>query len=381
MISNLHRPLGALLLALASITFPSFSTVAAEIEDELYGTPKLLALKIEIPAPGLEALRKDAKTYAKGTVREGDKVFANVGIRLKGASGVQLLDRKPSLTLKFDEFESGQFFHGHEKIALNNALEDSSYLSEAIGGEIFRAAGVPAARVTFARVDLNGRDLGLYILSQPPNRDFLSDFFKKTKGNFYEGKSADVTETLHLDFGKSPKDQADLKALVNAAREPDLNQRLKKLATILDVERFLSFLAVEVFAWHRNGYVLARNNYRIYHDPVAARVVFIPGSLDELFSKVNAPLLPEAKGLVARAILESPEGRRLYRERMTKLLGTALKPETLHARINDLAAKIRPAAARDANETKAFDAALALLRDNVANRAKFLTEELKNPAQ
>lgn len=107
----------------------------------------------------------------------------------------------------------------------------------------------------------------------------------------------------------------------------------------------------------------------------------MPASLDELFSKVNAPLLPDGKGMVSRAVFESPEGRRLYRERMTKLLGTAFKVETLHARIAELAAKICPAAARDANETKAFDAAVAQLRENIAQRAKFLGEELKKPAQ
>ena len=77
---------------------------------------------------------------------------------------------------KFDEFESGQFFHGHEKIALDSSVSDASYLAEAIGGEIFRAAGVPAVRVTFARVDLNGRDLGLYVIAQTMNRDYATSW-------------------------------------------------------------------------------------------------------------------------------------------------------------------------------------------------------------
>ena len=33
---------------------------------------------------------------------------------------------------------------------LDNALHDPSYLNQALGSEIFRAAGVPAARVAFA---------------------------------------------------------------------------------------------------------------------------------------------------------------------------------------------------------------------------------------
>src|SRR2546428_6702228 len=52
--------------------------------DELFWQPKVLSFKIEIPAANLEALKKEPKTYVKGTLREGDKVYAQIGIRLKG---------------------------------------------------------------------------------------------------------------------------------------------------------------------------------------------------------------------------------------------------------------------------------------------------------
>lgn len=350
-------------------------------EDELFSAPTVLQLQIEIPQSRLDALRQDPKTYVKGTVREGNKAYVNAGIRLKGAASAQLLDKKPSMAIKFDEFVTGQRFHGHEKILLNNSLRDPTYLCEAIGGELFRAAGVPAAKVTFARVELNGRDAGLYVLAQAPNRDFLSDHFKKTKGNFYEGNQNDVTDKLRLDSGDGPKDQADVKNLASAARENDPAQRLTKLSEVLDLDRFVSFVAVEAFTWHRNGYALDRDNYRIYHDPAADRMVFIPDGLDGLFSKANGPLLPGSKGLVARAVLETPEGQRLCRERMAKLLATAFKVDTLQKRVNDLAGKIRPALTRDPKEAKAFDAAVTQLRETIAQRARVLEAELKQAAK
>jgi spore coat protein H len=360
---------------------PARGAMAAEADDELYGAPRVLQLKIEMPQAQLEALRKDPKTYVKGTVREGDKAYPNVAIRLKGASSVQLLDKKPSLALKFDEFENGLYFHGHAKIMLNNAHVDPTYLCEWVGGEIFRAAGVPAAKVTFARVELNGRDAGLYVLAQAPNRDFLADHFKKTKGNFYEGDNTDVTDKLRLDSGNGPKEQADVRKLADAAREGNPAERLKKLGAVLDVERFLSFMACEVFLWHRSGYTLEHDNYRLYHDPVSDRMVFIPDALDGAFGQANGALAPDGKGIVARGILQSPEGQRLYRERMGKLLATAFKADALQGRLNDLAGKIRPVVARDSNEARAFDAALARLRDTIGQRVKFLEEELKKPAK
>ncbi|MCX6904215.1 MAG: CotH kinase family protein [Verrucomicrobia bacterium] len=378
--NRLFWMLAATLVWRQMITTPACAATP-EAEDQLYGTPKVLQLKIEIPQAQLEALRKEAKTYVQGTVREGDKVFTNVAVRLKGAASAQLIDKKPGLTLKFDEFATGQYFHNHNRIALNNASQDPSFLLEAIGGEIYRAAGVPAPRVTFARVDLNGRNAGLYVLVQPANRDFLSDYFKKTKGNFYVGDKSDVTEKLRLDGGRSAKDQTGLAKLAEVAREGNPNERTKKLGTLLDLDGFLSFLACEVFTGHRKGYMLDRNNYRVYHDPVSNRMVLMPDSLEDLFTKFNSPLAPECKGILARGVLESSEGQRLYRERMTKLLASAFKPEPLQSRVTDLAGKIRPALASDPNEAKTFDLAVARLRETIAQRAKFLEEELKKPAK
>lgn len=356
---------------------------APEPADELFGTARVWPLKLELPPAQLEALRKEPKTYVKGTVREGDKLYTNVAVRLSGAAAAALLDKKPGLSLKFDEFEKDQYFHGHGRITLDNAEHDPSFLCEAMGGEAFRAAGVPAARVTFARLDFNGRDTGLYVLTQPLTRAFLSDHFKKTKGNFYEGNRNDVSDKLRLDSGagKNQADLADLRKLAEAARENDPGQRLRRLTAILDTERFVSFLAAEVFTWHRKGYALEHESFRLYHDPVSDRLVFMPGGLEDAFGKATGPLVPECKGLVARAWLQAPEGQRLYRERMGKLLATAFRPDALQNRVTELAGKIRPVVARDPNDAKAFDGAVARLRETIAQRAKLLDEDLKKPAK
>jgi spore coat protein CotH len=222
--------------------------------EDLFAKPAVHRLKIELSDSALDALRKDPKHYVKATVREGDKVYADVGARLKGSGSFQTVDKKPGLSLKFDEFVKAQEFHGRSRILLNNALQDPSYLSEAIGGEIFRATDVPAAKITFARVEMNGRDLGLYVVAEAANRDFLSQYFKKSKGNLYEGSNNDVTDKLEKDGGDDSTEQADLKALASAAKETDLTQRWKKLTPVLDIDRFVAFAAVEVLISHHDGY-------------------------------------------------------------------------------------------------------------------------------
>src|SRR5689334_13157535 len=70
--------------------------------EDLFAKPAIHRLKVELSDSALEALRKDPKQYVKATVREGDKVYADVGARLKGSGSFQAVDKKPGLSLKFD---------------------------------------------------------------------------------------------------------------------------------------------------------------------------------------------------------------------------------------------------------------------------------------
>ena len=113
--------------------------------EDLFSAPKVLRLKIELAAEALGSLRKDSKQYVKATLHEGGKVYADVGVRLKGSAPFEGMEKKPGLAIKFNEFVKDQEFHGRGRILLNNATQDPSYMCEAIGGEIFRSVGVPAA--------------------------------------------------------------------------------------------------------------------------------------------------------------------------------------------------------------------------------------------
>ena len=69
----------------------------------------------------------------------------------------------------------------------NNSVQDTTCFAEFLSTQLFRDAGLPAARVTQARVQLNGRDLGLYVVVEAMNRGFLKRHFKTPHGNLYEG--------------------------------------------------------------------------------------------------------------------------------------------------------------------------------------------------
>ena len=172
-----------------------------------------------------------------------------------------------------------------------------------------------------------------------------------------------------------------MKALANALKEPDLTERWRRITPLLDVERFAAFAAVEVLTGHHDGYTMDKNDYRIYHDPASGQMVFLPHGLDQLFVKADEPLFPDWKGMVAKAVLTTPAGQRQYLEKMATLLEKSCKPDLLQGRINSLSALIRPVLLeRSQGFAKAFDDAVAKLRNSITSRASFIDQQLKSQA-
>ena len=331
----------------------------------------VLRIKIEIAESNVESLRKEPRRFVPATVRENEQVYTNVAVHLKGAAGsFRSVDDKAALTLSFGKFLPRQRFHGLQKIHLNNSVQDPSFCTEYICGGLFHVAGVPAARVTNARVWLNGRDLGFYVLIEGSTRDFLGRYFKLTKGNLYDGGFLkDVTDQLDKESGDDNKDESDLKALADAAREPDPTRRWERLNKTLDVDRFVSFAAMEVLVWDWDGYVMNRNNYRVYHDPASDKMVFIPHGMDQMFWDANGSIRPGFNGLVARALIQTPEGNRLYRQRLEELLRTVYRLEVLTNLVDQLHARNRRSVAEQgARAARAYENAVAEVRDRIVQR-------------
>lgn len=354
--------------------------------DDFFESGRVATLRIEIARTNLNRLRRNGREYVPATVRDGDRVYEEVGIHLKGAAGSSRgLDENPALTLNFDKFREGQKFEGMDKLHLNNSVQDPSLLTEALCSDLFLAADVPTARTAHARVWLNGRDLGLYVLKEGYDRTFLKRHFKNPRGNLYDGGFLrEITEPLQRDAGDGDvENYRDLRAVARAAREPDFSRRMGQLEQVLDVERFLSFVALEILTEHWDGYALKKNNYRVYHDPASGRCVFIPHGMDQMFWSASRPFIPpdsQLEGMVARAVLQTAEGRSRYRQRLATVVTNLFTAERLTNHIDRLQARLRPVlAGLGAERARAHDAAVRDVRAKVLARIKWVNEKLKAP--
>ena len=338
--------------------------------EELFAKPTLVDIKLTI-SPGAQAsLRKEPRTWVEATATVDGREMQRVAVHLKSSTSFLPLDKKPSFTLSFSRHVSHRRLYGLRKIHLNNSVQNPSYLNEDLAGELFRRAGVPCARTAWAKVRLNDRDLGLYVLKEGFSPEFLGLHFARTDGNFYDGGlHHEIDEPLVLDSGRGPQDRSDLKALYAAAVNPDLTARWQQLQARLDVDRFVSMMAMESLTCHSDGYSLMQNNYRIYFDPASARAVFVAHGLDRMFERPDFPVEPPMVGRVAQAVLAVPEGRNLYRRRLAELAQKVFDPAWMTNRMDSAIRFLKSAEPLVEPEGNA-------VRQRVLERAAFVRKSL-----
>jgi hypothetical protein len=332
--------------------------------DELFADGAVTHLRIEVPAPEMEILRgyafrreapQEDRQSVRCTVREGVQTWTNVSLHLKGSAGsFRPVDDTPSFTLNFSKNASQQRFHGLPKISLNNSAQDPTRVSEKLCRELYTRGGIPVPRAGYAAAELNGRRLGLYVLLEGWDRQFIQRHFADARGPLYEGRFlSDIDQPPIVAYGGTNQNSLTIEQLLAAARETNPTKRRANLEAVLDLDRFSRLLALDVLSWNGDGYAFHANNYRILCDRSQNRFVFLAHGLDQTFFLTDAPVLAAGDGLVAWAVLSLPEGRQRVLERVREFRGSFFQPDQLKRRALEIAAAIDRAVAREAGVTNA----------------------------
>ena len=227
-------------------------------------------------------------------------------------------------------------------------------------------------------MELNGRELGLYVFTEGYTKDFFAQFFKNPDGDVYEGGFCkDIGEDLQKDDGDK-KDFRAIEQLLAACREGDDADRWTRLGAILDTDRFASFLTMESLMGVDDGYDFFRNNYRIYHDPVSQKLSFVLHGLDQPLREANFGIQRSPESIVGRAFTGCAEGRALYRERVATLYEKVFAKHDWPARTAELAKKVRDAVGtRDAGIAKELSKNMNAMKAIVAERVKAIGHQLE----
>src|SRR4029077_21263576 len=87
---------------------------------------------------------------------------------------------------------------------------------------------------------------------------------------------------------------------------------------------------------------------------------------------------PPKNSIITKAVLQTPQGRKLYRERVRQLYTNIFRVDIMTNRVNDAVAYLK-AAARNPNEEKEFGNCGTEMCNRIVARAKNIAEQLGKP--
>ncbi len=354
---------------------------------EMFETSQVRQYHLELSDGAIEQLHESPKHYVRATFREGEEVYRNVGVKLKGGWGsFRMLDghSKAAFTVKFNQFVKDMRFHGLRRIILNNAVQDPSYIRESVGYSLFRDAGVPAPRVNYATLTVNKESYGLYVQIEAVTKDFLDRWYANTNGNLYEGPG-DVMQwsELDLDSNQGLEDRSDLRRLAKSIERADDDNPWRSFSDLVDLDSFTRFIALEQIVNHWDGYTQT-NNYRMYNNPETAKFEFFPHGADQLFEELESDVFRQQGGILSRALVQTELGKERYRRTMYELLDQVWDEGVIRKRIASAYRLIRPYVTRGSGNGRGveeFEGTVRHLLRFVTNRRYFILSQLQATEQ
>lgn len=249
------------------------------------------------PGNGAISLLSEDPMYVPVEVRRDGHVWTRVGMRYKGNSSLAASGGQGKLPfrLDFDEYEDqfpevdNQRFYGFDELTFASNWNDDSQLRECFATELLRDRGVPAARCAFYAVTVDvGHGLeywGLYSMLEDPSDAMIDSQLGGGDGNLYkpDGPGADWTTFDREGFVKktneSAGDWSDVERAISAlhADRADAAAWRSGLEATFDVDRFLTWLAINTSMVNWDTYGSLAHNYYLYGAPqLAGKLQWVP---------------------------------------------------------------------------------------------------------
>ncbi len=291
-------------------------------------------------------------TYVDASVSIDGVVFPKVGIRKKGFIGSQNHVR-PSLKIKLNHVDKDGEIEGLNNLTLNNNQQDVSQVSQFMGYALFNAIGSPAPRCAYAKVTVNGKNLGLYSHVESMRKPLIKRAFGNSKGVIYEGTVVDFHKEWENSFehkrGDDEKGREKIKTLIDVLAEDEVTEQA--IAEHVDLDSFYRFWVIEGLLGFWDGYSGNNNNFFVYLNPETDKFHFLPWGADSLFLKHSVlefqrdsrkPISVKTQGLIAHKLYQLEEGRERYAKTMMDILENHWNEVTLLAETDRIAEMIKP---------------------------------------
>jgi spore coat protein CotH len=178
----------------SSVTASDTTTLA--YATEVFNSQEIMSVDIQMSETAWQELLDNAtdEEYVSADVVVNGKTYKNVGIRCKGNTSLSQVasddttDRY-SFKIKFDEYVDGQTCEGLDKMALNNIIQDATYMKEYLSYDLMSYIGVAAPLYSFSNISVNGEAWGLYLAVECLNESFAQRNYGEDYGALYKVES------------------------------------------------------------------------------------------------------------------------------------------------------------------------------------------------
>ena len=284
-------------------------------ELRLEGRSHNVGIKSDTPVPDWSCQPFDSPfDWYEATVSIDGREYQRARIRKKGFYG-SLSTTKPALKLRLDKYIDQDHF-GTTRLTLNNSIQDRSRVNTCLAYELFRRAGIPGPLCNYANVTVNGDNLGVYVNVEDMQTDYYSREWNM-HGDLYEGTFSDFVPGLTGTFEKKTNETEPGLGYVAKVTAAIQSGDAAGLERLIDVDRFITYWALESLIGFHDGYTSGINNYYFHESP--AGLVFIPWGPDQTFTNPKGSVM-WLRGAVARSLY--PAHKEAYKATMRKLLST-----------------------------------------------------------
>jgi ankyrin repeat protein/spore coat protein CotH len=385
--------------------------------DDIFPTDRVLDVQITVTDEDWDTIRYQSRdffsalhesrkiappeapyTYVDASVTIDGVAFPNVGLRKKGFLGSQNTTR-PSLKIKLNHTDKNAGIEGLTNLTLNNNQQDSSLVSQFMGYALFNAAGSPASRCAYAKVTVNGVNLGIYSHVETVRRSMLRRAFGNDNGTLYEGPYVDFYEgwlgSFEKKTGSDKKGRKKIKQLIEVLKGDGENIE-QEIGELVDLDSFYTFWAMEGLLGFWDGYSGNNNNFFIYLNPATDKFHFLPWGADSLFVKFSklkynprAPISVKTQGLIAYKLYQLKSGQERYAEALTDILEKQWNEAELLAELDRIETMVTPHLATESKPSfgdkekrwgggQTFARALDATREFIRQRRAEISREIAN---
>jgi len=228
--------------------------------------------------------------------------FKDAGLRYKGnltfSSSSAAAPLFANFKLKFDVHGGKGKWDGEKTFNLHPGVVDTSKMREVIAYAVFRAAGVPAPRTTYAEVFFTvpgkfpSTSGGLFTIVEDVNKTFLERVLPSGDGLLMkpEGLRGGVRSLgdtwnqyvpiLRPDRDATLQEQRRVMEFSQLISQTNVSVFRARIGEFLDVDLFLRFIAVHAFIVNTDSYLRGGHNFYLYLDPTDNKFRFLPWDQD-----------------------------------------------------------------------------------------------------